>query len=556
MNDASHATAPRPLPGEPAAPNQLPEAQLNPRNRIASRLRSVGAPSAAIGLTAALLLAISVLSGLLMWQSYRDAMASAEMRAESAAQTVAAHIRWIGEAAFQALRRVDDILGARPDVFLTGTVGDLNEAVAALPEQVSVWVYDADGDSVLTNDARAADLNVSDRAYFQALKNGAEWQISPLLTDRTSGRKVFTIGRRIERDGQFLGAAVIIVPAFFLWEFWATLNLGRDSTVGLIRDDGWLVARHPVPEETADLSDHVLFTEQLPQGPAGSFRTQRSPADGVDRVVGYYVVPGLPLIAIAGISTDSVMDRFWAQVGSAAAVAAPITLALLAISLWVVSLLRRDERQRLELAAALEQNRLLLREVHHRVKNNLQTVASLIHMQPLPADAKQLLANRLDAMAAAHQHIYATDQFGSLAIADFIRTVVENLRRSHEDGIEVDCRLDDISLGSDRAVPLGLIVNEVVSNAFKHAFGDQRDGRIVVSLERTGPDSARLEIRDNGVGLDGEPLSPGMGARLIEGLSRQMDAQYKYRRDGGTVFTMTFPLGGEEQEAPGLKSAA
>jgi two-component system, sensor histidine kinase PdtaS len=546
MTETSYAGAPGGLPGDAAAPTQLREAQPEPRNRIVSRLRSVGAPTAALGLTAALLLAIAVLSGLLMWQSYRDAMASAEIRAESAAQTVAAHIRWIGEAAFQALRRVDDILGARPDVFLTGTVGDLNEAVAALPEQVSVWVYDADGDSVLTNDARAADLDVGDRPYFQALKNGAEWQISPLLTDRASGRKVFTIGRRIERDGEFLGAAVIIVPAHFLVEFWATLNLGPDSTVALIRDDGWLLARHPVPDETLDLSADVLFTDQLPQGPAGSYRSVRSPADGADRVVGYYVVPRLPLIAIAGISTDSVMDRFWAQVGSAAAVAAPITLALLAISLWVVSLLRRDERQRLELAQALEQNRLLLQEVHHRVKNNLQTVTSLIHMQPLPSEAKRDLASRIDAMAAAHQHIYATDQFGSLALADFIRTVIENLRRSHEDGIEVECRLDDLSLGSDRAVPLALIVNEVASNAFKHAFRDRRDGRIVITLERTGLDSARLEIRDNGVGLEGEPLSPGMGSRLIEGLSRQMGAEYKYHRDGGTVFTMAFPLGEEQ----------
>lgn len=501
------------------------------------------APTAALGLAAAFVLAISLVAALLMWQTYRDAIRTAEMRAESAAQTVAAHIRWIGEAAYQALRRVDDGLGSRPDIFLAGTIGDLDEAVSALPPQVSVWVYDAQGRSVLTSSETAAEVNIADRPYFQALKRGDEWRISTLLEDRASGRKVFTIGRRIERNGEFLGAATIVVPAELLWEFWATLHLGPNSSVGLVRTDGWLVAQHPVPESTTDLSGGVLFKEHLPKAPAGAYHSPRSPADGVRRVVGYYTVSGLPLVAVARLSLDSAMARFWSQVGSAAAVALPIALALVAISTWLVSLLRRDERQRAELRHSLEQNTLLLREVHHRVKNNLQTVASLVQMQPLPPDAKRSLAARISAMAAAHQHLYLTGEVGSLPLAGFVRTLVEELSRSHGRAIEVECKLEEIEVGSDQAVPLGLIVNEVVTNALKHGFPNGRPGKILVSLERPAPERALLQIRDTGIGLARDHPEGGLGSRLIQGLARQISGEYAYESNGGTVFTLSFPAG-------------
>jgi hypothetical protein len=132
---------------EGAALTEKVELVRPPRARIA-----MGTPVVAVGLTVILLVLPSAVSALLVWQGYREAIRSAELRAESAAQIVGAHVRWIGETAYQALRRVDEALGARPDLFLATTVGDLDTAVASLPAGVAVWVVDNDGDSVLTND--------------------------------------------------------------------------------------------------------------------------------------------------------------------------------------------------------------------------------------------------------------------------------------------------------------------------------------------------------------------------------------------------------------------
>src|SRR5688572_23024901 len=100
-------------------------------------------PVATLGLTLLLLVLLTVASGLLVWQDHRETMRTTEARAQNAAQVVAAHIQWLFEASFQALRRVDDVLGERPDLFITGTPGDLGKAVEALPSEIAIWVFDS-----------------------------------------------------------------------------------------------------------------------------------------------------------------------------------------------------------------------------------------------------------------------------------------------------------------------------------------------------------------------------------------------------------------------------
>ncbi len=172
-------------------------------------------------------------------------------------------MRWVAEAAFQTLRRIDDQIGDRAEAFDAGTVGDLAANLSSLPVQVSIWVFNADGQSILSTRPDGASLNVSDRPYFEALRDGAEWSISPLITGRVNRSALFVVARRIERDGRFLGAAIIGVPTDLMSEFWGRLNLGPASSVSLVRDDGWLVARHPPPQGPMNLSGHVLFTEHL-----------------------------------------------------------------------------------------------------------------------------------------------------------------------------------------------------------------------------------------------------------------------------------------------------
>jgi two-component sensor histidine kinase len=501
----------------------------------------MAAPRAALVLTVSLLVAVCLLSGLLVFQNYRDVMGTAKARSEAAAQIVGAHVTWMMEAVQQSLRRIDDTLGRHPDIFIASSVGDLNAAVVSLPVEVGAWVLDADGRSILTNETSGTEIDVADRGYFEDLKAGSEWVISPLLRGRASDSQVFVVGRRIERDGRFLGAAVIVIPASLLTQFWQTLNLGPYSTASIVRTDGWLIARHPVPPAGMNLKTHVLFTENLSQRPAGAYETV-SPADGVGRIVGFYTLPELPLVAVAGISKDAVLAQFWSRLATGAIVAAPIAVALLAVTIWVAVLLRRYEAQSAALAGALEQNTLLFREIHHRVKNNLQTVAALIRLQDIPAETKRELTSRILAMTAVHEQLYLSDNFGELDLAAYVDSLAGKLRASNVATVTVSQSLERIDVDPDRAIPLGLIINEVVQNAIKHAFPGGA-GHISITLKRSEPAGATLTIRDDGTGFDPATQDrTGMGTRLVEALSRQIGATIAYTRSGGTTFTMVFPV--------------
>ena len=514
-----------------------PAADLNaaPPEKRASR-----SVAAALALTALLLVLVLSLAGQFIWQSRKDARAAVEARAASAAYLASTHIRWLIEANLQALRRIDEALDASPDLHGGGIVRGLDTEVGALPGAVHVWVFDADGDAVLTDEPELAPAGIGDRDYFQALKAGAEWHIGPLVNGRRTARKVFPIGRRIERGGEFLGVAVIYVPADLLAQFWQSMDLGPGSTVGLLRDDGWLVARFPVPERTLNLAGYALFTEHLPKASEGSYETPASPADGRPRIVGYRRVEGLPLVTVIGIPTSVLTEDLRSRLGEIALMAAFFGGALLLVSLWVVKLLRQEERARDALAVALEENRMLLREVHHRVKNNLQTVSSLIQLQPGDPQGKSELMRRIAAMTAVHEHIYGSDQFGQVDLADYVRRLVAGLHDGYGPGVEVRCELEPVTVGADQALPLGLVVNEVVSNAFKHAFPDGRAGLITVTLAPEGAGHAVLRVRDDGVGYQ-PGRRVGMGSRLIQGLVQQIGGECEFRDDHGTVFVLRFP---------------
>lgn len=515
------------------------------------RRRTVTAAFALIGLPIVL---VAMLAGLLAWQSEREAQANAKARAVNAAQTASAYARWLVEANLQVLQRVADTVASRPDVADPATIRLLEQAVSALPGSVQVFVFDASGASVFGTDRTIKGASVADRDYFASVRAGAPWQIGALMTGRHTGRQQFPITRRLERDGRFVGAAVIYVPADLLARFWASMSLGPGSTVGLIRDDGWLVARFPVPERTINLAAYELFTEHLARAPTGTYSAAASPADGIGRIVGYQRVEGLPLVTVVGVPTSSLASELRRRMAEIGLVAAPIGIALLVVSLWVLRLLRQEQRARDALGEALRQNRMLMREIHHRVKNNLLTVSALIQLQPGPAEAKEELRRRIAAMAAVHEQIYGDDQFEQLDFAAFLAKLVARLREGHGSHVAVTCHLAPIRVEADQALPLSLIVNEVVSNAFKHAFPGGRAGRIRVSLEPAGDEAAVLTVQDDGVGYEPGKAS-GMGSRLIRGLAQQLGGRVETRSERGATFVLTFPLGGADLAEPQTQAA-
>lgn len=498
-------------------------------------------PFAAFLLALLMLAALAGLASLMIWQSYRAELQAGEARAMSSAQVVAAHLEWMMEASDQALRRVDVALGDLPvSLKSIGAITDIRQAVGDLPEGFQYSVYDETGHLRFSSIPEAVGIDVFDREYFQRLRDGDSVVISPQLEERLSGEQVFVVARRISRSGEFHGAASIAIPTKKMDEFWSLMALGPHSTVSVIRTDGWLVARHPQLPQSIDLSTSQLFTDFLAVAPSGFYHNAASLADGLSRIVGYQKVERWPLVATTGIERGEALQLFWSSLRGGLLIGLPI-IGLLALGVfWIARLLQADAGRRLALEQALERNTFLMREIHHRVKNNLQAVSSLVRLQPLSQERKDDMTRRIAAMVAVHEQIYGADQFDRVEVGGYVERLAKEVAQGFRGHIRIETRVAPLTLGPDQAMPLGLIVNEVVTNAFKHAFADRVDGRVLVSLSVEGK-TARLVIEDDGPGyaLDHEK---GMGSKLIDGFVAQLGGTLDVDAADGTKVVVSFPV--------------
>ncbi|HEX5776915.1 MAG TPA: PAS domain-containing protein [Caulobacteraceae bacterium] len=192
-------------------------------------------------------------------------------------------------------------------------------------------------------------------------------------------------------------------------------------------------------------------------------------------------------------------------------------------------------------------NRLLLDELNHRVKNSFATVASLLTLRAKRSrseEARQQLTealNQVMSIAQAYAHLYAGGQPRSLDVADYLRDLCNGLADGMIDGerIRLTVRADSATMETDRALPLGMAVNELVTNAIKYAFPDGRSGLIEVTFEAQG-DGWRLSIADDGVGLPGDyEQQRGAGAGLVKSFARQAGARFRILDGPGARFEIT-----------------
>ncbi|MFN5324493.1 MAG: two-component regulator propeller domain-containing protein [Bacteroidota bacterium] len=213
---------------------------------------------------------------------------------------------------------------------------------------------------------------------------------------------------------------------------------------------------------------------------------------------------------------------------------------------------RREMEQRIR--ESLEEKGLLLREIHHRVKNNLQIIISLFNLQSHYVDDKKAMQalkegqDRIKSMALIHERFYQNDGLSKIDFDEYIKRLVENLFLSFQlkpERVKSVVEADKISLDIDTAVPCGLIINELVSNSLKHAFGDDGSGNLYVSLKYLSKDMVRLIVSDDGVGLpagfDIEKYD-SLGMQLISALSSQLEGKLKLLPGKGTTFELDFKV--------------
>ncbi|MFT5228183.1 MAG: two-component sensor histidine kinase [Urechidicola sp.] len=204
-----------------------------------------------------------------------------------------------------------------------------------------------------------------------------------------------------------------------------------------------------------------------------------------------------------------------------------------------------------ELSESLKEKETLLQEVHHRVKNNLQIISSILNLQASYLKDENALSilmesqNRIKSMSFIHESLYINNNFRYINFSDYISSLTRNLIQSYTISpgkVDFDSHVDDVQLNIDQAIPCGLILNELISNALKYAFPNGQKGKIKLNISEDG-DNVKIVIQDNGVGFPDDfdiEKSESLGLQLVFILVEQLDGNIEIESNKGSKFLINF----------------
>jgi two-component sensor histidine kinase len=260
----------------------------------------------------------------------------------------------------------------------------------------------------------------------------------------------------------------------------------------------------------------------------------------------------LPVIMLTADENETILSRCFSS-GARDFISKPIQTEILRAR---VSAALEVQQHIKKLEAAVTEKEVLLKEIHHRVKNNLQVISSLFRLQAATCTDDGLLnllrdsQSRIESMAMIHERIYRSDTLSrirfDLYVQDLIQEIFQSYRRDHFQPIRLQLELEALLLGIDMAIPCALILNELVSNTLKYAFPQGEQGTLQVRLH-TGERGKELHIRvrDDGVGLpEGFDVqrANSLGLRLVNILTRQLQGSLTWHCDQGTCFEFVLPV--------------
>ncbi|MCQ3980717.1 MAG: histidine kinase, partial [Anaerolineae bacterium] len=218
--------------------------------------------------------------------------------------------------------------------------------------------------------------------------------------------------------------------------------------------------------------------------------------------------------------------------------------------LFDITARKRAEEQ---LKTSLHEKEILLKEIHHRVKNNMQVISSLLNLQSNYVSDTQALEifqesqNRVRSMALIHEKLYRSKNLAEIDLGEYVNDLVIYLFRSYKaygKGITLKIQADDVHLGIDAAVPCGLIINELISNALKHAFPNNYHGEILVELQKN-QQQISLCVSDDGIGFPADldfQNTNSLGLQLVNTLVGQLDGTIELQNGSGTTFKINFAI--------------
>ncbi len=505
-------------------------------------------------LRAGLIVAPIVVAMIWAHQLWREKERAAITEARQSAALVSEYALRVIQSQKLLLNQVDSIITEHPEI----TQHDLHNRLRALDAgyeySTSLGVAEADGRMRAGSRQFPLQVSIEDREYFRALREND----LPLFIDRVvlqaTGRDTLIMARRLSGEG-FRGIVTAATDIVQFTDFLAGISPAADAAAFLMRSDGKLLVR-PNPSDPAFM--------MLPDGPvmtaiskedAGIFEGPGR-MDGVGRLYAFRKIGNLPLYAISGRSQQALL---MAVLRDMAAVALFLVLSAGLGYLALTEAIRRIEAERARREAEFDRRHLeearqmaelketLLKEMNHRVHNNLQTIQALIHLRsrnPVdPGVMLQEIAQRVWAISEVHSLLYNSAEYTHLDLGAFLRTMTNNPGIvPPEHAITVECHTDKVEVELRQAVPAALIVLECLTNALKHAFPGERSGTIRITLRRRG-DDAEIVVADDGVGM------PDLGRRNSGmKLNRNLAAQIQGRLDvesrsnRGTTIRLQFPI--------------
>jgi two-component sensor histidine kinase len=453
-----------------------------------------------------------------------------------------------------------------------------------------IGVVNAAGDLVCPSLPSQAGLSAADRAWFQNVRTSLDFSVGEYAIGRTSGHPSVHLSYPVMRDGQFAGAVNMGLDVAWLADR-LTMHAPAADIVSYILDSGGRVVAKSVP------GGPPLGTvvELLPGDLAGSVdegRIQTTALDGVERIVALRPLidaPGGSLWSAVGIERGALLgpanNAFVSAlfvVGLSMLLAGALLFLSLARLVLLPLKLLDDAARSLKKGvlpdlpqqatasnemgalmttfadmahevAAREQDRVeldrrqaLLREVSHRVKNHLASLASMMQVErrnATPESGQYLLAmhQRIMATAELYDLLAQRPSAADVSLSAYVERVAGQLMRVvGRDGITLHVRTEgDASLCPECAMAIGLYLNEVVTNSLKHAF-PAGIGRIDIHLDASGPE-VELRISDDGAGFGAEAEPAGLGMTIIKSMAEQVGGRLFIEHDGGTVFALSFP---------------
>jgi two-component sensor histidine kinase len=545
------------------------------------------------------MLAPGALAVLQAISGYNSSMRIVEQSLAQAAQLSASEeVSMIG-----ASREILTSLAAHPDVRAgSGPLcrRALQRAIGGLDQYSGAFVVNASGDFTCASAALSQAVSVADRAWFREVMSGDAFVISDLIVSRWLGRwGIVTAVPLVDDGGVIRGAISLFIGLDWLTRRYQRDEQSEDAAFALLDRRGEIITadakRSPSPSPLPRTS---LIDEHLRMAHSAQTHTFRARGhDGTWRLYAIspllegriYVMFGTPMLAAIG---PLALQVAWG-------VATPLLMWALAIAVvwfgidylvvrWITYLERitsayasgrhsvRPERvsaapaeirslgetfsrmadlisaREAELRDSLEQKEVLVREIHHRVKNNMQLVMSLLNLHarrirdPRAEAAFAEARGRINALATLHRRLYESESLQEVDLKWFLEDLCAELRRgglARGRHIELSVESPSEVIGAEIAAPLGLLVTEAITNAYKHAFNERDGGHIRVAVVRESPETLLLRVQDDGVGMDAEAATDGngLGRSLIEAFVRQLRGELQVRSDQGATVEVRFP---------------